>query len=210
MRLDCSARRPRHLAALQGAWVGWLISALLMSAVPALAGSNSVGFEIANDRDPDDFDVSKDVKYKIDGAHTFDSRVILGGSFQYTDAANGKKDSQNLEVTIGYRLPLGHVFSVMGSSGIGARFSGSDDTFAYYVFNVGADLRLTEQVTWNAVGYRYRNAFDTDNDYDTPQLSTGLAFKIDQANSVSTKFYRSWKDGDPDETGLALAFKHEF
>lgn len=210
MRLDYSIRSPRRLAVLQGAWVGWLISALLLSAVPALAGSNSVGFEIANDRDPDDFGQSKDVKYQVDGAHTFDSGVILGGSFQYTDATKGKKDSQNLEMTIGYRLPLGQIFSVVGSSGIGARFSGSDDVFAYYVFNVGADLRLTEKVTWNAVGYRYRNAFDTDNDYDTPQVSTGLAFKIDQANSVSTKLYRSWKDGSPDETGLALGFKHEF
>lgn len=212
MRLECFTRSypPYHAAVLQGARAGWLISSLLLGAVPAFAGNNSIGFEIANDREPDDFGESKDVKYQIDGAHNFDSGVILGGSFQYTDAAQGKKDSQNVEVTIGYRLPLGQVFSVAGSSGIGVRFSGSDDAFAYYVLNVGADIRLTEQVTWNALGYRYRNAFDTDNDYDTPQVSTALSFKIDHANSVSTKLYRSWKDGNPDETGLALGFKHEF
>jgi hypothetical protein len=78
------------------------------------------------------------------------------------------------------------------------------------VLRIGADLRLTDRITWNAIGYRYRNAFDTDNDYDTPQLSTGLAFKLDHANTVSGKLYRSWKDGDPDETGLALGFRHEF
>ncbi|BCH20628.1 hypothetical protein [Mesorhizobium sp. L-8-3] len=202
--------RLNHPAALQGARVSWLISALLFSVVPAFAGNNSIGLEIANDREADDFSESKDVKYQIDGAHTFDNGVILAGSFQYTDPARGGKDSQNVEATIGYRLLLGQVFSVVGSSGIGARFSGSDDVFAYYVLKVGADLRMTDRVTWNAIGYRYRNAFDTDNDYDTPQLSTGLSFKVDHANSVSTKFYRSWKDGNPDETGLALGFKHEF
>lgn len=194
----------------RGACFNGALAALLLGVVPAFAGSSSIGLEIANERDPDDFGKSKDMKYQIDAAHNFDNGVILGGSFQYTDPRKGDKDSQNLEMTVGYRMPLGQVFSVVGSSGIGGRFSGSDDAFAYYVLRVGMDLRLTEWATWHAVGYRYRNAFDTDNDYETPQLSTGLSFKIDHANSISTTIYRDWKDDSPDATGLSLGFKHEF
>jgi hypothetical protein len=195
---------------LSCAGVACVLAALLLGVVPGFAGQNSIAFEIANDRDPDDFGVPKDMKYQIDAAHTFDSGIILGGSFQYTDPTSGGADSQNLEATIGYRLPFGQSFSMVGSGGIGGRFSGSDDAFAYYVLRVGADLRLTDRVTWNAISYRYRNAFDTDNEYDTPQLATGVSFKIDHANSVSGKLYRSWKEGDPNEMGLALGFKHEF
>lgn len=147
-----------------GSHLGWVAIAVLLGASPAAAGNNSIGLEIANDRDPDDFGEPKDMKYLINGAHTFDNGVILGGSFQYTDPTHGGSDSQNLEGTGGYRVPFGHVFSVVGSAGIGARFVGSDDAFAYYVLRIGADLRLTDRITWNAIGYRYRNAFDTEND----------------------------------------------
>ncbi|MBL8582168.1 MAG: outer membrane beta-barrel protein [Rhizobiaceae bacterium] len=186
-----------------------LAASVLGSWHPALAGDTTVEFQIANDRQPDDLGVSKDMKYLVGLAHGFDNGVVLGGSFQYTDARAGKPDSQNLEATLGYRLRLGDVFSINGSAGLGGRFTPLDD-FAYYVLRVGADWELSKAITWNVVGYRYRNAFDTDNDYDTPEVSTALAFKIDAANSVTTTLYQGWKDGAKDETGIALGFKHAF
>lgn len=182
---------------------------LWAGAQPSLADQTSVNFEIANDREPDDLGVSKDMKYLVGVAHIFDNGIVLGGSFQYTDARAGKSDSQNLEATLGYRFKFGDVFSINASAGAGGRFVAMDD-FAYYVLRVGADIELSRQVTWNAIGYRYRNAFDTDNDYDTPEVSTGLSFKIDDKNSLSTKLYQEWKDGEKDETGIAVGFKHAF
>jgi len=73
--------------------------AIVLGVSAAAAGRNSIGLEIANDRYPDDFGVSKDMKYQIDGAHTFNNGVIFGGSFQYTDPTEGGSDSQNLEGT---------------------------------------------------------------------------------------------------------------
>lgn len=184
-------------------------AALLAGLQPCLADSTSVNFEIANDRDPHDFGISKDMKYLVGLAHGFDNGVTVGGSFQYTDPRAGKADSQNLEATVGYRLRLNTIVSVSGSAGVGERFTSPDD-FPYYVLRLGADLDVTKRITWNAIGYRYRNAFDTDNHYETPQVSTGISFKLDEVNSVSTKLYRSWKDGEADETGIALGLKHEF
>ena len=134
----------------------------------------------------------------------------MGGSFQYTDPTHGGSDSQNLEGTVGYRVPFGHVVSVVGSAGIGARFVGSDDAFAYYVLRIGADLRLTDRITWNAIGYRYRNAFDTDNDYDTPQLSDWSRLQTRSRKYGLRQALPQLERRQPDETGLALGFKHEF
>ena len=189
--------------------LAWCVAAFLAGLPPALADSTSVNFEIAHDRDPDDFDIPKDMKYLAGVSHGFDNGVTVGASFQYTDPRTGKTDSQNLEATIGYRFKVNGIFSVTGSAGVGGRFSDADD-FPYYVLRAGADLVVTQRTTWNAISYRYRNAFDTDNNYETPQLGTGLSFKLDEANSISTRIYRGWKEGEADETGLALGFRHAF
>src|SRR5580704_18839298 len=95
----------------------------------ASAGSNSVGMTMTTDRDPDDFDVPKDLKYELNGAHTFDDGLILGGSFQYTDTTFSVRASQNLEATLGYRVPLDSVFSVNGSAGIGEHWRENPGTY---------------------------------------------------------------------------------
>lgn len=166
---------------------------------------------ITSDRDPDDFAVPKDMKYELNGAHTFDGGLILGGSFQYTDTAFSTRASQNLEGTIGYRVPLSSVFSVTGSAGLGEHWRENPSTyFPYYVLRIGADVEINEKLTWNAISYRFRDAFDPDNDYNTPQVATGVSFKIDGQSSIAVKIMRNWKDDQPSSTGVSLGFKQRF
>ncbi len=166
---------------------------------------------ITSDRDPDDFAVPKDMKYELNGAHTFDGGLILGGSFQYTDTAFSTRASQNLEGTIGYRVPLSSVFSVTGSAGLGEHWRENPSTyFPYYVLRIGADVEINEKLTWNAISYRFRDAFDPDNDYNTPQVATGVSFKIDGQSSIAVKIMRNWKDDQPSSPGVSLGFKQRF
>ena len=72
------------------------------------------------------------------------------------------------------------------------------------------DLVVSKIVTWNAVGFRYRDAFDSSNDYLTPQLGTGLTFKVGQHGSISGKVDYNWKDWNPDSVGFSLGYKHAF
>jgi len=44
----------------------------------------------------------------------------------------------------------------------------------------------------------------------TPELSTAVALRVTETDFVTAKVYREWKDGSPDDTGLALGFRHEF
>lgn len=55
---------------------------------------------------------------ELDGSHSFDNGLIFGGSFVYTDDAFSDRANQNLEGTIGYRVPLDRVFSVWGSAAV--------------------------------------------------------------------------------------------
>jgi hypothetical protein len=189
---------------------------LIFGAIPAtscvaIAGSNSVGMTMTSDRDPDDFDVPKDLKYEINGAHTFDGGLIVGGSFQYTDTSSSDRASQNLEATIGYRVPLDSVLSVNGSAGLGEHWRENPSTyFPYYVLRVGADLELNQNITWNAISYRLRDGLDRDDNYDTPQVATGMTFKLDAQSSIAVKVMRNWKDDQPSSTGVSLGFKQRF
>ena len=75
---------------------------------------------------------------------------------------------------------------------------------------IGADIHLTDALTWNAIAFRYRDAFDPDDDYLTPQIATGLSLDVAENLAVFGKVKLNWKDWDPDtvafETGFKLGF----
>jgi hypothetical protein len=62
----------------------------------------------------------------------------------------------------------------------------------------------------NVVTYRFRDAFDTRNDFNTPEVSTRLTFKIDDGRSVFAAYYYGWKEGSPDYQGISAGFKYSF
>jgi hypothetical protein len=177
----------------------------------ASAGDNSIGVGIISDRDPGNFGDPKNTKYELNGSHTFDGGLIFGGSFQYSDRTFSDRASQNLEGTIGYRMPLGAALSITGSAGIGEHWHQNPNTdFPYYVLRAAADFKLSQTIAWNVISYRFRDGFDRSDDYNTPQLATGLTFNLDAQNSISAKIMRNWKDGQPSSTGVALGFKQRF
>ena len=108
-------------------------------------------------------------------------------------------------------MSLTSVFSVTGSAGIGEYWRQNSNTaFPYYVLRIQGDLDLSRDLTWNVISYRFRDAFDSRNDYNTPQIATGITFKLDGQNSISAKIMRTWKDGQESSTGVSLGFKRGF
>jgi hypothetical protein len=191
---------------------GMFIAAMILAvAYDAAAESGSVGVGITSDRDPGNFGDPKDIKYELNGAYASDSGLIFGGSFQYTDTTFSDRASQNLEATIGYRVPLDAAFSVTGSAGIGEHWRQIPGTdFPYYVLRIAADFKLSQAITWNVISYRFRDAFDRNDNYDTPQIATGLTFNLDTQSSISAKVMRNWKDGQPSSTGISLGVRQRF
>lgn len=189
-----------------------VVLALAGATSDGIAGSTSAGVSVTSDRQEDDVGVPQSAKVDVSLSHTFDAGIVLGGSVQYSNTAFSHSATVNLETTIGYRVHLNDMLSVVGSVGVGERVqvSGKGDDIAYYVLRTGADIKLNDTVTWNAVAFRYRDAFDSGDDYLTPQLATGFTFKLDAHNSVSSKVQYNWKDWNPDTIGFALGYAHSF
>ena len=190
--------------------LGGLFTAVMSA--HANAGSSTIGAALTSERMPHDFGETRGTDFELNGSHTFDNHVIIGGSVKYYDTTSTHSSTLNVEATIGYVHAFNDIFSLTGSMGVGEHFqtSGTGNDFPYYVFRLGADIVVTPMITWNAVSLRYRDAFDTDNDYNTPELATGVTFKLDEHNSISTRIARDWKDGDASYTGLELGYKYHF
>jgi hypothetical protein len=186
-------------------------TAALTTAKVVAAESNSVGVTITSNRDEGDFSVPKNLQYQLSAEHTFASGLILSGSFQYTDTAFSDRTSQNLEGTMAYRLPLNFGFSLTGTVGLGEHWRNDPNvSFPYYLLRLSVDFALSQDITWNTISYRFRDAFDHSENYDTPQVATGLTWNLDAKNSISAKITRNWKDGQPSSTGVSLGFKQRF
>jgi hypothetical protein len=178
----------------------------------AMAENWTIGVETLFDRAPDDFSDPKATKFLVSAARTFANSVVLGGSFEPQIKADTGEASYNLEGTLGYAWKLNHIASLGGSVGVGERFQqeSSGGNFPYYVLRVRADIDLSERWSWNVITYRFRNAFNTANDYETPEISSALVLKIDHSHSVYAKYYYAWKDGSPDNQGLGFGYKYNF
>ena len=108
-------------------------------------------------------------------------------------------------------MPLTTVFSLTGSAGVGEHWRQNPTaSFSYYVLRIAADLVLNQTITWNVVSFRYRDGFDPDDHYNTPQIATGFTYKVDEQSSISAKIMRNWRDGDPSSTGVSLGFRQRF
>lgn len=188
-----------------------MIAAMMICASPAaMAQGNEVGIALRFDRLPHDFDEGKATKILIDGAHTFANALILGASYELSTPTGDGKPSHKVESTLGYRWKQNDIFSTRFSAGVGEKWGGGADGFAFYVFRVGQSVKLNDTWTWDAVNYRFREAFDTDNEYTTPEVSTRISYRIDASQSISASYYYDWKEGNADYQGVDIGYKYKF
>lgn len=200
----------KHRLAIHTA--GLALALALGASGSASAGDTTLTVRATTDRQAGDFALPKDTSYEFEAAHAFDGGLVAGASATYTTDAFSPIDDGNLEATLGYRARFDSVFSATARAGVGEHFQGEAEggDFPYYVFYVAADLKLSKRVTWTAVAFRYRNAFDAANDYDTPQLATEIAYRLDKHNTVSTKLAGNWSNGAYSSTGLSIAYTFGF
>lgn len=187
-----------------------LASLGVLATTPALAGSNTIGVTVTSERVPGDFDATKSTDTQVSYAHSFDNHVILGGLVKYYDTANTSAYKVNVEGGIGYSHAVNDVLSLTGMASVGSHMPSDASDFAYYSLTGSLNLKLTPVITWSVVTARYRNAFDTANAYETPELGTALDFKINDANSVSLKVARDWSNGEVSYNAIEVGYKYHF
>ena len=128
--------------------------------------------------------------YQMTYSHKLGNGVAVGGMAQTTQVP-GSQLNQNLEAQASYTLPAFSGVSVTGKIGVGEKFTTTN--FPYYAVYGSADYKVMDKLTWNAVSYRYRPAFDTNTyGYQTHQIGTGVTYDLASNYSVSAKVYRNY------------------
>ena len=137
---------------------------------------------------------------------------MTGASVELIDSAFRSTVKANLEATLGYAHRINELLSVSLTVGLGERIRASQDggPFPYYQATVAGSVQVTETLTWHAVSLRYRNAFDTANDFETPQISTGIAYEFRSRNWLTLTLYRERKGDTPSATGLSIGYEVGF
>jgi hypothetical protein len=104
------------------------------------------------------------------------------------------------------------MFFRQGPAGVGERFqpASAGGNFPYYVLYIGSDIELNAKSTWNVITYRFRDAFDTRDSFNTPEVATRLTLKIDDDRAVFATYYYGWKEGSSDYQGIGAGFKYSF
>jgi hypothetical protein len=171
---------------------------------PTTSVSADVGVEVdagTNDRNK--------TAYTLGVEHQLGGGAFIAGQVQRQDTvASGEKDS--VEGSIGYKLPVTSSVDLKGSVGVGERWVPGDE-YSYYVGRLGADVKLSSNLTWNAVQYRYRDSFDSSKGFESHQIGTGVTYKISDAHSVYAKVYRSYdKDFGATDDGVLVGYKFSF
>jgi len=177
----------------------------------AVAESTTIGVETLFERDPSDLSEAKNFKFNVNAAHEFANAVVLGGYFE-PEINKSSVWTYNLEGTLGYGFKLTSRVSLSGSAGVGDRKSvaSSGGDFPYYALRARLDIDLSDRWSWNLITYRFRNAFETRNNYNTPQVSTTITLKLDASSSIYTKYFYDWENGPPSDQGFALGYNYRF
>jgi len=174
------------------------------TAAPAVAAAapasvDSISFSYGQDFVLDSFGTKDKDTFAASYTHKFDGGFSAGAAIS-TSQSEASLLKQNIEVQAGYAMPAFSGVALSGKVGIGERFT--TDNFTYYAVYGAADYKVNDDITLNALSYRYRNAFDTANDYESHQLATGVTYALNKTYSVSAKIARNY-DADFNETGDA-------
>ena len=137
--------------------------------------------------------------------------VVLGTKVGSTDyslkmensqtALGSGSISQGLEVRV--RQSIG-AFYVGGR--LGERISSSTH-FSHYAIDAGVKFPLIAGFNGD-VGARYRNAFDTANDYQTTRVHTAVGYDLTKKDKVSVRWSRSY--GDEEKDAWRLQYTRSF
>jgi hypothetical protein len=168
-----------------------LTAALLLVASTAMAGN----FYAAGQ-----YGTSEDRNSKAD---SYNTAVILGykdGPWQYSGQVNsGQADWGNGAITNRYEGRVKHTWSAIGIKPYAQIRLGevvkSVNNFSFYAFDTGVVVPLSEKFEVD-FSYRYRNAFDTANSFQTDRYGVEGKVKMTDKDSLGLRYSQSYGDSE--------------
>ena len=180
-----------------------LIAALFLAASTAMAGN----FYAAGE-----YETAEDRNTKAD---SYTTGVTLGykdGGWQYSaKVSSGQAEWGNGSITNRYEGRVKHTWSALGVKPyLGVRLGEtvkSSTNFSYYAVDTGVAVPVTEKVEVD-FSYRYRNAFDTANKFQTDRYGIEGKLKLTANDSLGLRYAQSY--GDSLSNSLRLQYTRSF
>ena len=142
--------------------------------------------------------------YKFGDGWKADVKFESGRDFGDIDGVNNPIDSK-IEARIRKDYKVATNLKLGLRLGIGEKFT--DHDFTYYTIEPIMTYNLTDAWSVNT-SYRYRNAFNTSNNFSTDTYKIGTAYKITPDNEVGVKYLQKY--GDARTQGIELVYTHGF
>ena len=179
--------------------------------VAAPAESNdSLSISYGQDFSPNSYNSKTDDAYTIAYTHKLGGGFTVGGVMQPVQYSSDNTMKMTGEGQFGYSLPSMAGLTLGGKVGLGEKFQSSGN-FGYYALYGTADYKVADKLTWNAVQYRYRNAFDTANNFESHQVGTGVTYALTDTYAINAKVFRNYDNnfsatGDGAAIGVTAKF----
>ena len=148
--------------------------------------------------------------YNVNYTRNIMGGVSLGAELSGDQVNSQGAITQNIEGQAGYKLPTLVGIDFSGKAAVGERFTDGKN-FPYYALYGNADYSINNAIQLNALQYRYRNAFDTANNYESHQIGTGVTYTFADKQSVYGKIYRTFDNAwAATNNGLSIGYKLAF
>jgi outer membrane autotransporter protein len=134
-----------------------------------------------------------------------DTAIDLKSVFRREDGTGDTTNRVETGLTQGFEIP-GLVFKPYVRAAVGQQFVTGDD-FSYYSVEPGVRMPLTNKLT-GRVAYRYRNAFDNANQFETNTARLGLEYAINKNHSLGLGYDRIY--GDSKANGVNVGYNIRF
>ena len=143
---------------------------------------------------------------RVTGADNIKEGLIVGNKEGDTDYSIKMENSQtefgNGSISQGLEVRVRQSFGDKGGIRpyVGVRLGEkvtSSTHFGHYAFDAGVKVPLGAGFTGD-VGARYRNAFDTSNNYETTRAHVALGYALTKQDAVAVRWSRSWGDEEKD------------
>jgi len=121
------------------------------------------------------------------------------------DKDSGGNDTRVEAAVIG-KYKLTDDWSTSLRVGAGNKYTRTDD-FGYWSITPTIKYKINDKWSTN-IGYRLRDAFETERKQNDQTLKLGLNYKIVKDTSVSAGY--DWKRGDSDANSFGIGLKFEF
>lgn len=139
---------------------------------------------------------------KVDGGWDYSLKLETSQA----ELGNGSI-SEGIEARIRKSFGLGSFKPYIGIR-LGEKISSSTH-FSHYALDAGTKFPLLGDLTGD-VGYRYRNAFDTTNAYESNRYHVALAYALTKQDSVALRYSQAYGDSSEEKNSWRLTYSRSF